>query len=71
MVKELPVARATPPDGLANQLMVPKLVVADKFKVPELHLVSPVTLVIVVLVTAAAVTAVRGDEVQLAVAVST
>jgi hypothetical protein len=51
--------------------MVPKLVVADKFKVPELHLVSPVTLVIVVLVTAAAVTAVRGDEVQLAVAVST
>lgn len=71
VVKDVPVPKEEPPVGLANQLIVPKLVVADKFKVPASHLESPVTLVIVVFVKAVAVTLVREAVVQVAVAACT
>jgi hypothetical protein len=58
------VANAEPPDGLANQLIVPALAVADKFAVPLTHTVAPVTEFIVGIALTVAVTADRAAEGQ-------
>lgn len=64
VVNEFPVANATPPVKLANQLIVPALGVALNVSVPAPHRVAGIVEVIVGVAVIVAVTAVREAEVQ-------
>jgi hypothetical protein len=59
VVNVVPLPKATPPVGLANQLIVPELALADKLSVPEPHREALVTPVIVGAVLIVATTNVR------------
>lgn len=71
VVNVVPVPIADPPVDEAYQLMVPPLEVADKVKVPASHLLAPVTLLMLGVEVTLAVTVVRVELVQVAVAAST
>jgi hypothetical protein len=70
VVKVVPVPIATPPVGLANQLMVPALAEANKFNVPASQRLAPETPVMEGVVFIVAVTDVRVELVQDAIATS-
>lgn len=70
VVKVVPDPRATPPVEDAYQLIVPELAVADKSSVPASHLLAPLTLVIVGVVTIVAVTIALVALVHVALAAS-
>lgn len=64
VVKVVPLPNATPPVGLANQLIVPELALAVKLSVPLPHLEAPVTPVIVGAELIVAATAVLAEVVH-------
>ena len=64
VVKVFPLPNAVPPVGLAYQLMVPALAVADKLRIPASQRLAPDTLVMLGFDVMVAVTAVRDGVVH-------